>query len=1177
MARSVFELVFRAVDQGASATVAGLQSALGAMPGAATQAGAAMQTAVGQAGHAMQGAAAQAGHAAQTAATSALSAVQHAATQTGAAVQHSAQQAGQAAESMGAKFAKLAAAIGAMGFLKSSIPEFADFESAMLKVQALSGAVGADFDALGAKAKELGATTKYTASEAAAGMSQLAASGYNTTQILNAIGPALYAAAAGGTDLAETADQMTNIMGAFVLEADQAGRVADVLTKGFTGAATTMSELAYAMKPAGAMSKALGYSLEETVAVLQSMANVGFKGEQAGTALRNAMTQLMNKDVIETLKKYNVEVNDAEGNIRKFVDILEDMGKANLGTKVLSDLFGADAGPAMLAILGQGADAIREYEKALLNAAGTAKRVGDHMESGLNGALNRLSAAWSELKNGFGKAIAPFVRTVADALSALANWFSKMPDWAKQALALAAVFATVAGAWGVSKTAIMAASTQIAAAVVGMVGKIQAAFAFLMANPWVAALTAALGLAIAAYKMFGKSALDASKDAREASRKHAKAAEEMGKSAAAINKEVAELKALQKTLLESKEGTDEHRIAEEKLARVLPEANVRIDEQGRALAKLTSEADENNKALTRLIKAKEQEAQLKLAVQLHEQARAYDKAGSALLKIQKHMEKYYGWNQQVITAQQKARRERDLENGKLAESIALYDEAVAALAKEEEGYKGLLRTMAQEGKTRGDVHGMMSRLGLNWQDLARYKTDYDDMLKHVQSRTVKSSEETAEKTKKITDEALKEMTKRWQEYAKQVRDLQDQIAGRERSLAAELREMGRSGMSDLGAWQDRKREAEEYVEAAKKAAAEAQAAFAEGDTITAEAKFKEAVQYADDAKAAYRALNQEVKDGDQVIIGKADALKTAMSGVEEAGRLGVDILKQQKQSAADAMKSIEEDVKKGGLNVAEALTEGMDEAEKKWIEKWQNMRKAAEETGEQVYKVWQNAAGFSTNVNDAFSAGWSKTAEGFRREMVDGAFADFEGKARSSAENFAQNWSISTDRTRGLVIQLADDIKRRLDEATRPREVVIYTREVATRALGGIVGAVKQYARGGKLPGYGGGDRISALLEAGEFVIRKEAVAKFGAGFFDALNSLRLPDFSALMPAPALAAATPAGSSRTVNINLTLPSGDTYQLSADPATADRIEREQARWWSLRSSNRVRRPGFGRTP
>lgn len=203
-----------------------------------------------------------------------------------------------------------------------------------------------------------------------------------------------------------------------------------------------------------------------------------------------------------------------------------------------------------------------------------------------------------------------------------------------------------------------------------------------------------------------------------------------------------------------------------------------------------------------------------------------------------------------------------------------------------------------------------------------------------------SAKVTAEKTaataiKQVTGEALEAMKKKYQEYAREVQRLQGEIVGRERSLQAELREMSRTGMSDYSSWVDRKKEAEEYAAAAKKAAQEAAQAMASGDTITGKEKYAEALQYADQAKTAYKSLNTEIKEGDRIVVSQADALKTSMDGVKKAGELGIDILKQQQKEANAAMDAM---VGKSGFA---DLTEGMDDVEKKWNENWQNMQSAA--------------------------------------------------------------------------------------------------------------------------------------------------------------------------------------------------------------------------------------------
>lgn len=330
-----------------------------------------------------------------------------------------------------------------------------------------------------------------------------------------------------------------------------------------------------------------------------------------------------------------------------------------------------------------------------------------------------------------------------------------------------------------------------------------------------------------------------------------------------------------------------------------------------------------------------------------------------------------------------------------------------------------------------------------------------------------ASRQTAETMKQATGAALEAMQKKYQEYAAEVRRLQGEIVGRERSLAAELRALSRTGMSDVSAWRDQKREAEEYAEAAKRTASEAEAALKAGDTITAGEKWKEAVGYADEAKTAYKALNTEVKSGDQVVISQQQGLKAAMEGVKQAGELGIDILKRQQEAAKTSMDDL------FGESGFADLTAGMNEAEKVWLQNWQTMGKEAES-------------------------------------------------------------------------QIAG-VASRLDDLTRDRHVTVYVTEKIKRALGGPVG----FARGGRLPGYGGGDRISALLEAGEFVVRKEAVSKFGSGLFHALNSLRLPE----IPRFAAGGMVGAGAGDSMTINLSFGGGASIPVTSTRENAVQLERE----------------------
>lgn len=320
--------------------------------------------------------------------------------------------------------------LGGLSIMGKAAREFAGFETGMLKVQALTGATGADFDKLNAKAKELGASTRYSAREAADGMYQLAASGMNVDQIFNTIPSALHMAAAAEMDVGEAADKVTNIMSQFGMKGEEAARkVADVMTAGFTGAATSMQQLSDAMVYCGPVANALGYSLEETTAILQALANAGYKGEQAGTALRGGFTRLIRpmKMGQEVLDKFGIQINDASGVMRPFADILEDIGKAGMSTADIIRIFGQEAGPGMIALLSQGADSIRDYEKALEDVDGKAAALAEHVESGLEGAWRRLQAGIAAIAISFGETFGPALTTAVDLLAAFASRIAELP------------------------------------------------------------------------------------------------------------------------------------------------------------------------------------------------------------------------------------------------------------------------------------------------------------------------------------------------------------------------------------------------------------------------------------------------------------------------------------------------------------------------------------------------------------------------------------------------------------------------------------------------------------------------------------------------------------------------------------------------------------------------------
>jgi len=180
-----------------------------------------------------------------------------------------------------------------VGMGTAMIMTAANFQSGMNKVKAISGATGKDFEALEEQAKDLGATTKFSASEAADGMSFLAMAGFETNEIISAMPGMLDMAAASGLELADAADIASNIMSGFNMEASEAGRVADFLAKTAASANTDVHQLGSAMSYAAPLASELGISAEETAAAIGFMSDAGIQGTRAGTALRGGLTRLV--------------------------------------------------------------------------------------------------------------------------------------------------------------------------------------------------------------------------------------------------------------------------------------------------------------------------------------------------------------------------------------------------------------------------------------------------------------------------------------------------------------------------------------------------------------------------------------------------------------------------------------------------------------------------------------------------------------------------------------------------------------------------------------------------------------------------------------------------------------------------------------------------------------------
>ncbi|MFJ1653521.1 phage tail tape measure protein [Streptomyces sp. NPDC088337] len=289
--------------------------------------------------------------------------------------------------------------VAAAGLTFNVLKTSGDFEKSMNQVRAVSGATGKEFEALREQAKELGATTKYTASQAADGMGFLAMTGYKANQILAAMPGTLSLAAAGNMDLAQAADISSNIMTGYGFKAKETNRIVDVLAKTFTSTNTDLIQLGEAMKYAGPVAHAAGVKFEQASAAIGLMGNAGLQASMAGTSLRGAITRLLapTKQISDRLKKLGITVKDSHGKLLPLDQIIRQLEKSGAKTGDMMTIFGQRAGPAMLALVEQGSGSLVKLTKELEKSGGTADRVAKIQMEGLQGQLVSLKSAWEGL------------------------------------------------------------------------------------------------------------------------------------------------------------------------------------------------------------------------------------------------------------------------------------------------------------------------------------------------------------------------------------------------------------------------------------------------------------------------------------------------------------------------------------------------------------------------------------------------------------------------------------------------------------------------------------------------------------------------------------------------------------------------------------------------------------
>lgn len=358
-------------------------------------------------------------------------------------------EAGKKLEEFGNKFTKVSKKIDNMGSKLTTsltLPILAigtaavttgnDFEKQMSRVQAIAGATKEELEKLTNQAIDLGASTSFSASEAASGMENLASAGFTTSEIMEAMPGLLDLAASSGADLATASEIAASAIRGFGLDADKAGHVADVFAEAAAKTNAQTEDMGEAMKYIAPVAHTMGISLEETAAAIGIMSDAGIKGSQAGTSLRGALTRLTKPTdkMTKVMEKLGISFYDSKGKMKSLTEIIKMLqdSTAKLSEEqqqyTLATLFGTESLSGMLSLIQRGPKELNNLTKSFEGADGAAKDMANTMLDNTSGAIEEMKGSLESAGIAMQKELAPYIRDLADYIKNLVDKFNDLSD-----------------------------------------------------------------------------------------------------------------------------------------------------------------------------------------------------------------------------------------------------------------------------------------------------------------------------------------------------------------------------------------------------------------------------------------------------------------------------------------------------------------------------------------------------------------------------------------------------------------------------------------------------------------------------------------------------------------------------------------------------------------------------
>lgn len=358
-----------------------------------------------------------------------------------------------------AEFAKSGAALSAALTLpvvkigREIVGAGSDFEKTMSNVEAISGATAEEMGRLKTLAQEMGASTKFSATESAEALSYMAMAGWDTEKMISGLPGIIDLAAASGEDLADVSDIVTDALTAFGMGADQSGHFADVLAAASANANTNVGMMGASFKYVAAMAGTLGYSAEDAAVALGLMANAGIKGEMAGTQLRNVISNLSapTSEVQKAMKQLGISVTDSGGKMLPLMDVMRSL---RTSFSALSEqeqaayaemIGGKEAMAGLLSMVNASEKDFNALTQAIYSSEGAAARMSDTMMDNLQGDMTLLRSALEGVQIGLYGLAQGGLRSLVQAATGMVNWFGRLSDSTKSTIMRIAAFAASLG------------------------------------------------------------------------------------------------------------------------------------------------------------------------------------------------------------------------------------------------------------------------------------------------------------------------------------------------------------------------------------------------------------------------------------------------------------------------------------------------------------------------------------------------------------------------------------------------------------------------------------------------------------------------------------------------------------------------------------------------------------